>query len=288
VLKAAKRVMSDVGTDPVRVFHGIDFSGDHRMWTPGCRRSNVWIATAEAQGDAMRLVELRPVQQLPGSEHPFERLVALLADGDYCAAGIDAPFSLPARHLPSGGWLELLPAVDAFPTGSRPFAKGEELVAYAGRNAPLRSPKPLRKTERAWADRGLNVRSTLFNENRGGAPFTVACLTLLARVGRPAWPWAADDRGLLVEAFPACQLHQWDMPHKRYAESYPSPERNRILEQILLRIEIPDHLRAYCKCSADALDAVMCLFAAKAAFEGLATVGDAAAAEGEGWIAVHP
>ena len=37
-----------------------------------------------------------------------------------------------------------------------------------------------------------------------------------------------------------------------------------------------------------ALDAVLCLFSAKAAADGLAVVDDPAAAEREGWIAVHP
>ena len=27
--------------DPVRTFHGIDFSGDVKRWTPGCGRSYI-------------------------------------------------------------------------------------------------------------------------------------------------------------------------------------------------------------------------------------------------------
>ena len=283
--------MSDVSTDPIRIFHGIDFSGNIRMWAPGCQNSNVWIATAEAKDNAMKLVELRPVQDLggsEGSEHPFERLVALLADGDYCAAGIDAPFSLPARHIPAGGWPELLRDVEALPKRCRPFAKGEELKVYAEEITPLEEIQPLRKTEQAWRDRGLNVRSTLWNRQGGGAPFTVACLTLLARAERPVWPWAHEDCGLLVEAFPACQLHEWTWPHERYAQSDLSPERHYILERISSRIDIPDNLQAHCRRSADALDAVLCVFAAKAVAEGLATVDDSESAEREGWIAVHP
>ena len=279
--------MGDVGTDPVRIFYGIDFSGNHRMWTPGCRRSNVWIATASEQAGALSLVDLRPVQQLRGREHPFERLVALLANGDYCAAGIDAPFSLPKLHVPVDGWRALLRDVAVFSKEGRPFPKGEELVAYAERNFPLAKLKPLRHTEQLWKCQGLNVRSTLWDGPRGGAAFTIACLTLLERVGAPVWPWDNGDN-LLVEAFPACQLRQWGLASRGYASSYPSPEREAILEGISSRIEIPDRLRECCRCSADALDAVLCLFAAKAAAEQLATVGDAAAAEREGWIAVHP
>ena len=145
--------MKSTTTDPTRILHGIDFSGNHKMWTSGCRRSNVWIATANSQRDIVRLAELRPVQHLPGSAHPFERLIVLLQRGDYRAAAIDAPFALPARHVPAGGWPTLLRDVDRFPAEPRPFAKGADLVAYAQQNAPLEKKKPLRKTEQAWLDR---------------------------------------------------------------------------------------------------------------------------------------
>lgn len=273
--------------DPVRVFYGIDFSGNHRMWTPGCRRTNVWIATAEERAGALGLVDLRPVQQLRGREHPFERLVAVLANDDYCAAGIDAPFSLPERHIPTDGWPGLLRDIAALPKDGRPFPTGKKLVAYAERNVRLAEPKPLRRTEKLWSGRGLNVRSTLWDGARGGAAFTIACLTLLERVGASTWPWKRGDR-LLVEAFPACQLLEWGLEHRGYASSYPSPEREDIIDRVSARIEIPDGLRKHCCCSPDALDAVLCLFAAKAAAEDRATVGDQAAAATEGWIAVDP
>ena len=280
--------MNNITTDPTRIYHGIDFSGNHKMWTSGCGRSNVWIATAKTQLRVLRLAELRAVQHLPGSAHPFERLVVLLKRGDYCAAAIDAPFSLPARHIPAGGLPVLLRDVERLPTENRPFAKGADLVAYAHQNAPLQEKKPLRKTERAWADRGVNIRSTLWNIPRGGAPFTVACLTLLAKVGGPVWPWTRADRGLLVEAFPAGQLHDWELKHQGYTTSGPSPNRDDILEDVSRRIEIPDPMYRCCRSNADALDAVLCLFAAKAAVEGRATVEDPAAAAHEGWIATHP
>lgn len=282
--------MNDTATDPTGVLHGIDFSGNHRMWTSGCGRSNVWIATAKTRlgVGVMRLFELRPVQHLPGSAHPFERLVALLERGDYCAAAIDAPFSLPARHMPAGGLPRLLRDVERFPTENRPFAKGADLVAYAEQNARLQQKKPLRNTEQAWADKGVNIRSTLWDGPRGGAPFTVTCLTLLARVGGPVWPWTHADRGLLVEAFPAGQLHDWELAHQGYAESGPSPNRDRILEEVSRCIEIPDAMYRCCRSNADALDAVLCLFAAKAAVEGQATAEGPAAAQHEGWIATHP
>ena len=44
----------------------------------------------------------------------------------------------------------LLQDVAELPTGSRPFTKGAELVAYGEENASLEEPKPLRKTEQFW------------------------------------------------------------------------------------------------------------------------------------------
>lgn len=73
-----------------------------------------------------------------------------------------------------------------------------------------------RHTESEWQTRGVNVRSTLWNGPRGGAPFTVACLTLLHRTGRPIWPWCRDEKNCLVEAFPAAQLRHWKLPFIGY------------------------------------------------------------------------
>ena len=110
----------------MKVVYGIDFSGNAKMWRPGIRRSNVWVSTAQVHEHTMEVVALRPVQDLPGRSHPFQRLAALLARGEYCAAGIDAPFALPARHMPAGGFPMLLQDVAQFPTGDRPFAEGKK------------------------------------------------------------------------------------------------------------------------------------------------------------------
>lgn len=129
------------------LIHGIDFSGNVRMWTPGCGRSNVWIATARLGANQPELLKLGSVQELPGEVHPFDRLAKLFADANYLAAAIDAPFSLPARHMPKGGFPALLKAVNAFEKGGRPFAKAEELVRYAESIKPKKEKKPLRETE---------------------------------------------------------------------------------------------------------------------------------------------
>jgi hypothetical protein len=43
--------------------------------------------------------------------------VKLLAAGDFEAAAIDAPFSLPLAHMPRGGHAELLQQIRALPNG---------------------------------------------------------------------------------------------------------------------------------------------------------------------------
>ena len=246
---------------------------------------NTWPPLGSSVGHGWAVL-LSATGQIPLA---VDRLVGLLARGDYCAAAIDAPFAIPDRHLPVGGWPTLLRDVEGLPTGSRPFAKGERLVTYAQQNASLEKKKPLRETEQAWVGRGVNVRSTLWNGPRGGAPFTVACITLLAKVNRPVWPWTRADRGLLVEAFPAGQLREWELSHTGYTGSFPSAERDNILMEVSRFLEIPDPLRSCCRSNPDALDAALCLFAARAAVDRLATPGDStAAATREGWIATHP
>ena len=266
--------------------HGIDFSGNVQMWKPGCKRSNVWIATAKLGASRPKLLNLRRVQELPGEAHPFERLVKLLAEADYLAAAIDAPFSLPARHMPKGGFPTLLEAVDAFEKEGRPFAKGKRLVDYAERIKAKEEHKPMRATEAFWKRQAVNVRSTLWDGPRGGAPFTTACITLLAKAKRPVWPWVKDSNGLLVEAFPAGQLRCWGLPNERYEKE--ETLRGQILKEIDERIILPSSLRDKCQGNADALDAVLCLFSAISAANGTASCEKTIVAKTEGWIAVHP
>jgi hypothetical protein len=107
---------------------GIDFSGSDAKWRPRCRTSNVWIAEVVSASEGLKLSDLRRVQELPGEEEPFQRLAAILRAGDYAAAAIDAPFSVPSEFVPAGkhrALLELiagLPKTDgrAFPRGGRP------------------------------------------------------------------------------------------------------------------------------------------------------------------------
>jgi hypothetical protein len=265
---------------------GIDFSGNAESWRPGSAR-NVWVAEAGGGPDDPVLLSLRPVQRLEGKGEPYQRLVDRLRSRDFAAAGIDAPFSIPAAYLPEGGRRALLEKVDRLPleTG-RPFPRKEQLVSIIADQSPRREAKPLRTTERAWR---VNARSTLWTGPRGGAAFTAACLKLIARTGLGCWPWVPNGEALLVEAFPAAQLKAWRLHHQGYGDKTP--------EQVAVRRSIVGALRARICCQpdaleemyrrADALDAVLCCFAAIAVTESrLATPIPATAGE-EGWIAVH-
>jgi hypothetical protein len=262
-------------------FLGIDFSGGAGPWRPRCARPSVWIASLEGP----RLVELIPVQALPGDGEPFERLVSFLAAGRFRAAAIDAPFALPARHMPSGGHAQLLRDVAGLPQADdRPFPRGAALLEYARRHAAIESAKPTRETERQYAA----TRSTLWNGVRPGAPFAAACLTLLARAGRPVWPWK-DGPGMMVEAFPAAQLKAWGLPHANYS----AVEERKTRATIIGHLEEARHLmidaadRKQMLASADALDAVLAAFGGKAAANRTLAQEKPANWRVEGAIAVH-
>lgn len=249
---------------PERMFHGIDFSGGAALWRRRCRKPTVWIATVE-DAASPRLADLRPVQDLPGGGEPFANLLALLRAGRYTAAAIDAPFAIPAPHLPPGGAPELLDRVGKLPPAAdRPFPSGAALLDLARAAAPLDRKKPLRLTERFWASQGVNTRSTLWNGPRGGAPFAAACLTLLARAERPIWPWTAGP-GMLVEAFPAAQLRSWGLPHAGYGAPEQREAREPILAALSTRLAFDATERRRMLDCPDALDAAIAVFAAIAA-----------------------
>jgi hypothetical protein len=242
-------------------FLGIDFSGGSGPWKAACSKPTVWIATLEA----FRLTDLRPVQDLPGDEAPFDRLVNLLHEGRFRAAAIDAPFSLPEAHMPAGGHPDLLKRIATMPTADdRPFPRGQAILDLAqGIRAFDTGIKVWRETERTC---GALARSTLWNGARPGAPFTAACLTLLSRAQRPIWPWK-DGPGMLVEAFPAAQLRAWELPNANYSEPEERPLRAKIIATLEQRqhLDIAPSFRKTMLASPDALDAVIAAFAGRAA-----------------------
>ncbi len=273
---------------------GIDFSGNHLMWRQGCTTSNVWIADLRRRQGGLHLDDLRRVQQLPGAGSPFARLAALLRSGDYLAAGIDAPFSVPSAFVPAAGHLALLGVVGAASPPGRPFPSGDAFVRLvAGRPAPLTPPKPLRVVEDSWVRRGVPTRSTLWVNPRGGAPMTSACMTLLHLAQRTIWPWQTAAGGLLVEAFPAAQLRSWALPYDQYNQSTDATavaNRARIVQSLTSRVNL-GRWRATSLASADALDAVLCAFAAlgvTGATSTSTTNAPGPSAATEGWIAIHP
>lgn len=93
---------------------------------------------------------------------------------------------------------------------------------------------------------------------------TAACLTLLQKTRRPLWPWSTKPRqGMLVEAFPAAQLKQWVFPYQGYnADADKAKEtRKKIVDELRKRIDLGRFKKTTQAC-ADALDAVLCAFAA--------------------------
>jgi predicted nuclease with RNAse H fold len=255
---------------------GIDFSGDASQWAPGCGRRGgrraVWIAEVlrGAIGE-LKLDKLRAVQDLSGSEHPFQRLVNLLATENFAAAGIDAPFSVPKACLPSGGWTELVRLIDSVACGNRPFPNGESLLAVTNTDG---KQKLYRKTEAKW--RKCGPRSSVWHRGRPGTPFTVACLKLIAASKCPVWPWSNSGSRLLVEAYPAAQLLHWQLHNK---------PRREVVSSLSGKIDLSGHSRTL-ENSADALDAVLCSFAAVAVAAGGQQPSDDQNAADEGCVAV--
>ena len=261
------------------------------MWRQGCRTSNVWIADVRRDRGSFHLHGVCRVQQLPGSNEPFERLAALLSAGQYEAAGIDAPFSVPHAFVErSGGHSALLKRVGTASAFGRPFMKGSDMVRLvAGVVPPLTPPKPMRAADTFWSKRKVNVRSPLWTGARPGAPMTAACLTLLHRAGRPLWPWSSDGLGLLAEAFPAGQLSTWGLPHVKYdgISKAATATRARIVDALATRLRLGSQTPTLLG-SADALDAVLAAFAAVAVTTWKVPTPSGTTVATEGWVAVHP
>jgi Protein of unknown function (DUF429) len=145
---------------------------------------------------------------------------------------------------------------------NRPFPLGASIVALGEAVAPRLEAKPLRQTEAYWRAKGVNTRSTMWAGPRGGAPFTAACLRLLERSERPSWPWATLQAGILTEAFPAAQLRRWGLPHQGYSGPHAANVRELIVTGLRERIRVSSLHADFITNNADALDAVIAVFAA--------------------------
>jgi hypothetical protein len=249
----------------VRRWLGIDFTGNYQMWRAGRHTGNVWIAEIREEEEEKALKSLVPVQQLAGAEAPFHNLINLLNRRDFDAAAIDAPFSVPSEYLPPGGHQELLDLVSKIERSEdRPFPSANDFLSHVLGGRRPKSKKPLRKTERHWRDKNVNVRSTLWSGPRGGAAMTSACLTLLCNAQCPIWPWDQPSAcGLLVEAFPAAQLCHWSLCYQKYnGRKGDAPwMRQRLVSALSARVTL-NSFQQELEESADALDAVLCAFAA--------------------------
>jgi hypothetical protein len=268
---------------------GIDFSGSADQWKAGRRKSNVWIAFGRGEGAGLRLDDLRPVQDLDGEGAPFDRLASLLARTEGFA-GIDAPFSVPRDQAASA--VMLWAEVARLPRGTRPFGKGGDLVAVLHPNSGPHGEKLYRACETVWRERGrLNVRSTLWCGPRGGAAFAAAAMTLLHGHKGPVWPVRSTGEGAtLVEAYPAAQLVSWGLSPIGYNGAKPKAvEARRIIVEALTHdhgLEAGEEKLELCRANADALDAVLCAYAAKAISEGRHPRRLPSVARSEGWIVV--
>ena len=268
---------------------GIDFSGSADEWQASRRNSSVWIAFASADGPRLRIDDLKPVQKLPGVGAPFERLRALLAAEPDATAAIAAPFSLPRRYAASAAllWAE---AASLAPPG-RPFGSGADLVASLAPESRPNGLRLYRACEAAWRKRRLEVRSSLSCGPGQGAAAALACMTLLHLHAGPIWPFRPDgDGAMLVEAFPPAQLSAWGLSPTGHGGRKPQAASARLkILQALARdhgLRAADDVLRRSAESADALDAVICAYAAKAMAEGRHPRRLPAVARSEGWMVI--
>jgi hypothetical protein len=225
-MRATVTVADDITKQAQTRWLGIDFSGDNKKWSARCSKSNVWIVEITPGADLVQLASLKRVQELQSHDSPFARLAALLSKRDFLAAAIDAPFSVFEDFLPSGTHKDLLEVIARLSV-HKSFPSAQTFADSIVASRPMVIPKPLRRTERAWQQNGINVRSTLWTGPRGGAAMTASCLYLLSKIGCPIWPWSTGVPGLLAEAFPAAQLKHWKLPFQRYNDQDEIGTANR-------------------------------------------------------------
>jgi len=225
-----------------------------------------------------------------GEGDPFICLVRYLRQFNFEAAAIDAPFSIPAEYLPANGHRGLLERVASIePINGRPSPSAQQLVSSILNGRSPSTKKPMRRTEKYWQDKRVNVRSTLRAGPRGGAAMTAASLKLLHDARRPLWPWQKTGPGLLVEAFPAAQLKEWGLPHRQYNRNDEAEAgiRRSIVCALANRIDLAE-FRSTLEHCADALDSVLCAFAAIAVKGGNTLGYDDTAIVEQGLIALQP
>jgi len=269
---------------------GVDFSGNADQWRPTVSRPNVWVAFGISGAETLKVSGLVPVQDLPGPEAPFLKLRRLFAERHGSTCAIDAPFSLPSQFV-GEGTEQVWRRTSMLPRENRPFCRGGALVQALASDLPPRGKKIYRDTETHWIRKGVNTRSTTWYGPRGGAPFAAACMSLLAGHEGAVWPFQKNGLGAtLCEAFPAAQLRHWGLPHRGYSEASRGATVRRLIVAALEErheLDIPPDLRTLCFGSADSLDVVICLYAARAVGGSMLASDLGPSARAEGWIAIH-
>lgn len=210
------------------------------------------------------------------------------------AGAIDAPFSIPWWFFGQSiiDHRELLIAINGLRLNSKiDFPTGNEFIACVAAGIPFQFTKPLRVTESYWRGRSVNIRSAVWSGYRPGAPFASACIKLLANAARPLWPWAHMENSPLIEAFPAAQLCHWGLPFERFNGLAGQVNRAAIVADLVANrgLQMADTLQAIILENADALDAVLCCYAARAVVQNQMGVPlpPQDAWRLEEWIAVH-
>jgi hypothetical protein len=116
-------------------------------------------------------------------------------------------------------------------------------------------------------------------------------MTLLHRHAGPVWPFRPEGRGaLLVEAYPAAQLLSWGLKPTGYNGPKPAASiaRRAIVEALVRErgLSASDEHLAVMADRADALDAVICAYAAKVIEERRHPRRLPSVARSEGWVVV--
>jgi hypothetical protein len=281
----------------MKTWIGIDFSGADGSWSPKSKASNVWVAEIhEMVGQPLSLARLERVQELAHryAMPPFKALGEFLTNGKFTCAAIDAPFSLPMAAMPMGGYRDLLAEVRGLAAGRKRYLPdGDQLLEIARRQIPGIPEKGTKRLCRVAEIEFGATRTPLWNDARPGAPFSIACMKLLADIGASqVWNGGKLPKGLrIVEAYPAAQLQVWGQSSKGYDgdKAVARKVRAEILAFIekQLRLEIGNTREAALD-FADALDAIICAFGARAASLNSAIRRPVHPQDVEGWIAIHP
>jgi predicted nuclease with RNAse H fold len=117
------------------------------------------------------------------------------------------------------------------------------------------------------------------------------CARLLAQLASKGQPVDRCGTGVVVEVYPAASLKQWGLPHRGYKGKSNIKRLAQVVDALLAAAPwlTLDPFEDLCRCSDDALDAVIAALTARAATKGLVTAPNttqAATSSTEGWIAL--